>query len=200
MFTAAGFPMTADQAIERYLGKRFDDCARLIEAEYGRPVDKALDKAWEEAVLARLDTDLHPVPGIADFLDSLGPRPRAVASSSSPDWLEAILARFGLAHHFGDHVYSGAVHVTRGKPHPDLYLHAAAALGVDPKACFVIEDSPTGVEAAHRAQMHVVGLLAGGHGSPAHGERLRAAGADSLAFSYQEVAANLAAFDGRNSA
>ena len=195
VFSAAGFPMTADDAVERYLGKRFADCAVLVEQHYGRPVDPALDAAWREGVLARLDSELGPVSGVGAFLDRLGDRRLAVASSSDPEWLHAMLARFGLAHHFGEHVYSGAVHVERGKPHPDLYLHAARQIGAPPSSCLVIEDSPTGVEAGRRAGMRVIGLLAGGHGTPAHGKRLRAAGAQVIAHDYDEAASALAAFE-----
>jgi HAD superfamily hydrolase (TIGR01509 family) len=195
VFTRAGFPMTAEEAVERYLGKRFADCVPLIEADYGAAVDPDLDRQWRDGVLARLETDLNAVPGVARFLDGAADRAKAVASSSDPEWLHAMLARFGLAHHFGDHVYSGAVHVKRGKPYPDLYLHAADAIGADPAHCLVIEDSPTGVEAGVSAGMRVVALLAGGHGTAAHGERLMAAGAHARADSYDEVAAHLAAFE-----
>ena len=82
--------------------------------------------------------------------------PRCVASSSSPERIARSLFLTGLNAHFGTHVYS-AHHVRRGKPFPDLFLHAAARLGVTPTHCVVIEDSPAGVHAAVAAGMRVLG-------------------------------------------
>jgi beta-phosphoglucomutase-like phosphatase (HAD superfamily) len=121
------------------------------------------------------------------FLEALPPIPKAVASSSPAQWLRGSLERFGLAHHFGDRLFSAAEHVERGKPHPDIYLHAARALGVRPTEALVLEDTPTGVKAARAAGMTVVGLCAGLHCGPGHGERLLGAGADHIAAGYAEV-------------
>jgi beta-phosphoglucomutase-like phosphatase (HAD superfamily) len=77
--------------------------------------------------------------------------------------------------------------VSRGKPEPDIYLHAARALGVEPGEVLVLEDTAPGVAAGRAAGMTVVGLCAGLHCGPGHGERLRSAGADHIADSYSEV-------------
>ena len=86
-----------------------------------------------------------PVPPISSL--TLGPLPRAIASSSRAEYIAWALGLFGLDHHFGDHVYS-ADGWDRGKPFPDIYLAAAKGLGVDPAQCLAIEDSPTGARAA----------------------------------------------------
>jgi len=84
-----------------------------------------------------------PVPGVSDFLASLGDRTRAIASSSSPQWIMDHLDQLGLRSHFDDkHIFSAAIHVARGKPHPDIYLHAAKSLGVSPDRVTVIEELP----------------------------------------------------------
>src|SRR3546814_20775151 len=70
------------------------------------------------------------VPGAADFLAGLGTMRRAIASSSRAEYIGWALDRFGLAHHFAEHVYS-ADGWERGKPHPDIYLAPAEGLGVD---------------------------------------------------------------------
>jgi HAD superfamily hydrolase (TIGR01509 family) len=121
--------------------------------------------------------EVTAVAGVEAFLDSVAPVPKAVASSSPTHWLRGSLERFGLAHHFGGRLFSAAEHVERGKPHPDIYLYAAQALGVRPAEVLVIEDTPTGVKSARSAGMTVVGLCAGLHCRPGHGERLREAGA-----------------------
>ena len=129
---------------------------------------------------------LTTVPGLADFLAGRNEL-RCIASSSPPDWIELGLLRFGLSGKMGP-VFSAAVHVTRGKPHPDLCLHAAATMGADPARTLVIEDSPTGVLAGVAAGMRVVGLCAGGHIRDGHAERLTEAGAHHIALSWDEVA------------
>jgi beta-phosphoglucomutase-like phosphatase (HAD superfamily) len=116
------------------------------------------------------------------------PEARCIASSSGPDWIGVGLDLFGLTDHFDGSVFTGLA-VERGKPHPDLFLHAARTMGVDPSRALVIEDSEAGVSAGVAAGMTVVGLLAGAHVRDGHAERLAARGANHLAATYREVAA-----------
>jgi HAD superfamily hydrolase (TIGR01509 family) len=140
------------------------------------------------AAAVRSFASLTPVKGAADFMAGLS-HPRCIASSSPPDWIEMGLGTMGIAAHHAGPIYSGAVHVTRGKPHPDLFLHAARELGVEPSRTLVIEDSRPGVQAGVAAGMTVVGLLAGGHIRDGHGEQLAAAGAHHIAHDYAAVSA-----------
>ena len=89
-------------------------------------------------------------------------------------------------------IFSGREHVARGKPAPDLYLHAAAALGVPIDRIAIIEDSPVGVAGALASGATVIGLVAGRHCLPGHEERLRALGVRHIARDFDEVAALLA--------
>ena len=149
--TELGHPTTLEQAVERYIGLNWRDMVVVIEAEIGRPLAGRLPGAdRSEAFQLRLD-EVTAVDGVEAFLDALPPIPKAVASSSPTEWLSGSLERFGLAHHFGDRLFSAAEHVARGKPHPDIYLHAARALGVEPGEVLVLEDTPTGVKAARAA-------------------------------------------------
>ena len=186
--TACGCPTTLDDAFDTYMGFHWDDCLTRIGARWGS-VPAELRARTDAAIEARIATELRPISGVERFLDRLGDRPRCVASSSEPAWLAGRLAMFGLAHHFGDRLYSAAVHVTRGKPYPDIYLHAAQAMSAAPRRTLVIEDSPTGVTAGVAAGMTVVGLCAGTHIRDGHADRLRVAGAKHVAASYDEVAA-----------
>ena len=86
-------------------------------------------------------------------------------------------------------IFSGREHVARGKPAPDLYLHAAAALGVPIERIAIIEDSPVGVEGALASGAEVIGLVAGRHCLAGHAERLRALGVRHIARDFDEVAA-----------
>jgi beta-phosphoglucomutase-like phosphatase (HAD superfamily) len=66
--------------------------------------------------------------------------------------------------------------VARGKPAPDLFLHAAQQQGVRPERCLVIEDSLSGVVAAHAAGMAIIGFVGGGHCRPGHADAMRDGG------------------------
>jgi HAD superfamily hydrolase (TIGR01509 family) len=154
----------------------------------GRPVEEAVPRILgrpvppdEAARLARRKTALYheladghaaPVPGVVEFIRALSAAgvPRALATSAVADSAARILEGLGLAAAFPVRVTAGQVR--RGKPDPEVYLTAAAALGVPPAACVVFEDAVVGVEAARRAGMAVVGL------TTAHADaELRAAGA-----------------------
>ena len=184
--TALGHPTTLEEATERYIGLNWRDMGVVIEAEIGRPLPDDFRANVKRAFELRVE-EVTAVVGVEAFLDALAPIPKAVASSSPTEWLRRSLERFGLDRHFGERLFSAAEHVARGKPHPDIYLHAARELGVRPREVLVLEDTPTGVKSACAAGMTVVGLCAGLHCGPGHGERLKAAGADHVAASYEEV-------------
>jgi HAD superfamily hydrolase (TIGR01509 family) len=187
VLTEEGYPLSAEESVARYAGLRWSDCHRRIERESGLRFDcEALGAKVDEAIAAR-SADMLAVQGIEDFLATQRHRRLAIASSSERGWLESMLARLGLSRYFEGRLFSAAGY-DRGKPHPDIYLHAAAAIGVEPKHCLVIEDHPLGVAAGVGAGMTVVALLAASHIRPGHADRVRAAGADHVARSYSEVA------------
>jgi HAD superfamily hydrolase (TIGR01509 family) len=185
VLTGIGLPTTTDEAIAAYMGKRWVDFRPLIEARLERPCPDTVHADWTRLCHARAHGALETIPGLVDFIDGLR-TPRCIASSSPPGWIDLGLARFGLTDRLGP-VFSAAVHVTRGKPHPDIFLHAAAAMGADPGRTVVIEDSATGVLAGVAAGMRVVGLCAGGHIRDGHAQGLEAAGAHHITHSWDEV-------------
>lgn len=184
--TALGHPTTTEEAVDLYIGLHWADTCARIEAEIGAALPADFAARTTEA-FERRRGEIGPVAGVGPFLDALAPVAKGVASSSPTRWLRESLRRFGLDRHFGDRLFSAAEHVARGKPHPDIYLHAAAELGVEPGESLVLEDTPAGVAAARAAGMTVVGLCAGLHCAPGYGERLSAAGACAVASSYVEV-------------
>jgi HAD superfamily hydrolase (TIGR01509 family) len=191
VLTAEGYPVSAEDSVERYAGLRWSDCHRRIEEESGLGFDcEALGAKVDEAVAARA-ADMLAIEGIEGFLAAQGHRRLAIASSSETAWLESVLERLGLRSYFGDRLFSAAG-FPRGKPHPDIYLHAARELGVSPDRCLVIEDHPLGVAAGSSAGMTVIALLAGSHIRPGHADRVRSAGARHVAWSYREVSEKLA--------
>lgn len=184
--TRIGSPTTAEEAIRLYMGRRWADCVPLMEARLGAPLPEGFVVAQVDETHARVVAEVQAVPGVEAFLQRFAHVPRCIASSSRLDYIGKCLDRMALAAWF-EHRFS-AHDVARGKPHPDLFLKAAATLGADPSACVVIEDSPMGVRAGKAAGMRTIGLCAGGHILDGHAEGLALAGADQVARSYDEVA------------
>jgi len=191
LLTHAGFAISADEIAERYVGLSYASMMAGLEAQFGRPVPDGLSDQIQTEVLAAFPQQLEPVAGVADLLAGLD-RPRCVASSSDLDRVEFSLHITELALHFEPSSLFSAQMVDNGKPAPDLFLHAAATLGVDSAACIVVEDSPHGVTAALAAGMEVVGLVAGGHARPSLRDRLHAAGAPHVAETTTDLAELLA--------
>ena len=186
ILTERGHAVTAEEAVARYSGLRWIDCHRKIEEESGLRFDaEELGQAIDEAV-ARRTAEMLAIEGIEPFLAAQSHRKLAIASSSETSWLESTLARLGLTAWFENRLFSAAG-FPRGKPHPDIYLHAADRLGVAPGRCLVIEDHPVGVAAGAAAGMTVIALLAASHIREGHAGRVRSAGAHHVARDYSEA-------------
>jgi HAD superfamily hydrolase (TIGR01509 family) len=181
-----GLPTTVDEAIRLYMGKGWADCVQIMEARLGSPLPDGFMAAQIEQVHSRVVAEVEPVQGLTTFLTAFAHLPRCIASSSKLDYIGRCLDRMLLADWF-EHRFSGH-DVERGKPHPDLFLKAAATLAVSPTDCVVIEDSPTGVVAGKAAGMLTFGLCAGRHIGRGHAERLTEAGADMIAESFDQIA------------
>lgn len=191
--TARGHPTSVEESMNNFMGLAGLDFLGAIERWIGRalPDDFHGDRAAEDA--RAIAEGVEEVAGAAAFIRSLPPGlPKAICSSSSTHWIESHLAHLGLAEAFGGMIFSGREHVRRGKPAPDLYLHAADALGVPIGRIAVIEDSPVGVEGALASGAEVIGLVAGRHCLPGHAQRLRGLGVRHIARDFAEVAALLA--------
>ncbi len=188
-----GHPTSVEDSMGNFMGLSGRDFLDAIERWIGRslPADFHTVRAAEDARILR--EGIEAVAGAVAFIESLPPElPRAIASSSSMEWIGTHLDHLGLRERFEPNIFSGKEHVARGKPAPDIYLHAAAAIGVPIERVAVIEDSPVGVRGAVASGAYVIGLAAGSHCFDGHGERLRALGAHATAHSFDEVAAALA--------
>ena len=188
LLTELGHPTGVEEALTHFSGLNGPDFIAAIEARIGTalPAEFHAKRGVEDARVLR--EGLAAVAGAVEFVRALPPElPKAVASSSSVEWVETHLAHLGLRNAFGGHLYSGAEHVERGKPAPDLYLHAAAQLGVPIENCVIIEDSPVGAKGAVASGARVIGLAAGSHCLPGHDERLRALGVGEIAHSFDDV-------------
>jgi HAD superfamily hydrolase (TIGR01509 family) len=187
--TRIGHPISTEETMRRFMGLARAPLTDAIEQWMGRPLPPDFDAVRGEEDRRVLEEGLPAVAGAIAFVEALPPElPRAIASSSSVEWIERHLGHLGLRRHFGDMIFSGAHHVARGKPAPDLYLHAAAAIGVPIGRVAIVEDSPVGVRGALASGATVIGLCAGSHCLAGHAERLRALGVERIASSFEEVA------------
>lgn len=162
ILTDAGVPTTLDEAVQRYMGGTLAGVRAKVEPDLGRPLPTDFEHRYHEMLFARFAAGLEPVPGVPavlDMLDATG-RPYCVASSGTHERIRLALKTVGLLDRFPEERIFSAEDVAHGKPAPDLFLHVAAALGVAPDSCVVVEDSPAGVEAARAAGMAVVGYAA----------------------------------------
>ncbi len=188
LLTGLGHPHTASDAIRSYTGLSGADFIGAIERRIGEPLPAEFHERMKEESRRALAEGIDPVAGAVDFVRSLpASLPKAVASSSSTRWIHGHLEHLGLSDAFGDHVYSGREHVSRGKPAPDIYLHAAARLGVDIGRSAILEDSEVGAKGALASGASVIGLAAGRHCFDGHEDMLRAVGIVHIAHSFDEV-------------
>jgi HAD superfamily hydrolase (TIGR01509 family) len=171
--------------IAECIGMKRDDILAKIARETGMAIGPDTAEEIWPATRALFVESLKPTPGIAAFLDRL-PYPRCVASSSDKTRIRLSLEVTGLLPFFGEHLFSSH-EVARGKPAPDLFLHAAKSMGVEPARCVVIEDSPFGIEGARAAGMTAIGYIGGSHLEPAHAEVLFAAGAHDVAADWTAI-------------
>jgi HAD superfamily hydrolase (TIGR01509 family) len=188
LLTELGHPTEPEEALAIFSGLAGTDFIAAIEARIGTDLPPEFRERRKEEAERALREGIAAVDGAIEFVSSL-PKdlPIAVASSSSTNWIRTHLDNLGLAGAFGPHLYSGTEHVSRGKPAPDLYLHAAAQLGVPISECAIIEDSEVGATGALASGATVIGLAAGLHCLSGHAERLKALGVEHVAHSFEEV-------------
>ena len=171
----AGAVIDAGEAQEAFLGKSLASVCELLRRERGIDIDAAALERMRERLYETFRQELRPVSGVTEVLGEVG-RPFCIASSSQLERIDLALEVTGLAPFFNGNVFSAAM-VKRGKPAPDLFLHAAREMQVAPADCIVVEDSPAGISSALSAGMKVFGFTGGDHAqSAAHRQRLEALG------------------------
>lgn len=179
MLAEAGVPLDAAAVSDRFLGRSLASTRALLTEEFGLTLTDAALEDMRLKLYAAFGAELAPIPGVAETLPRLA-MPFCVASSSQTERIRLSLDLTGLLPAFEGAIFS-ASEVANGKPAPDLFLHAAARMGVDPAACLVVEDSPAGVAAGRAAGMRVVGFLGGGHaGAPSHRAALALLAPDAM--------------------
>ena len=193
VFRECGFDISPADCVRRFVGMSLRSVRKAIEADFGRRLPDGFEKRARALSDSALDRELRPIPGVADLLADL-PQRRCVASSSSLRRIRRSLGTAGLDAYFDDAVLFSAAMVARGKPAPDLFLHAADAMGHPPEDCLVIEDSLPGVTAGVAAGMTVFGFTGASHIAGGHAERLTALGAAAVFDDMVDLPSLLAAF------
>lgn len=153
-----GLETSYEDCVRDFLGLGMPATLRILGERLGHEVPAAWVAELEDAVADAFRRELRPVRGVVAALEEIE-LPTCIASSGSQDKMRLTLGLTGLADRFRGRVFS-ASEVARGKPAPDLFLHAAAAMGTSPAGCVVVEDSPVGIEAARAAGMRALGFAA----------------------------------------
>jgi HAD superfamily hydrolase (TIGR01509 family) len=186
---AIGLDYPRDEFTRRFTGTSAEDMNAAVAEDFhhrfGRPIPAGFFDELGSAIHRAYAQHLQPIEGAVQ-LAAAWSKPKAVASSSSAPLVELKLRKAGLAEVFYPHVFT-ADH-GRAKPHPDLFLMAASALGTNTARCVVVEDSVNGVTAAKRAGMQVIGFTGGAHCDDAHADTLKQGGADWVFENFAQVA------------
>ncbi len=181
MLEEQGWTLTVQDCVRLFVGKAVKDERAVIEANTGKPLTDAWMASFRERrnqqLLARVEPIRHVVDAVAAIHAAHGGR-IACASGADMGKVKLQLEKTDLMKWFEGRVFSGH-ELPRSKPHPDVYLAAAAALSVDPRRCAVVEDTVTGATAGVAAGATVFGYSPPemGHDAPA---ALRAAGAAAI--------------------
>jgi HAD superfamily hydrolase (TIGR01509 family) len=165
----AGVEIDEEGAYQRFLGRSLATLISTLETEFNVFADQQFLDRIRNDLYARFRTELKAIAGIGEAIDALD-MPCCVASSSQLERIRLSLEITGLLQRLEPHIFSASM-VERGKPAPDLFLHAAREMQADPSRCIVVEDSPAGIVAARAAGMTVFAFTGGSH---AHSPSYRA--------------------------
>jgi HAD superfamily hydrolase (TIGR01509 family) len=176
--TRAGLETTPEQAVATYKGLHIRDVLEHAEQALGARLPADFVPGFEDARAEAFQRELVAVHGAAETVAAIRAAGVAVcvASQGKRSKTELTLGLTGLRSLFAEDAVFSAHSVKRGKPHPDLFLHAARAMGATPDRTIVIEDTVVGVTAAVAAGMRVIG-----YGADSDPDALRAAGAEVIA-------------------
>ena len=163
MIELAGGTVSEDAAYEHFLGKSMKSVREILGQQFGLEISDRHLTAMRVDLMRKFREELKPIPGIKEVLPKLR-LPCCVASSGTLERIRYALDVTGLLPLLEPHLFSATM-VKRGKPAPDLFLHAAASMRAHPRNCLVIEDSPAGVAAARAAGMRVFAFTGGSHAS-----------------------------------
>ena len=178
IFSAMGVAMTGAQCRALFQGRTMEDVCVQFAQMAGIAADPALPGHIRSEVEIALSSGVQPVPGVSDLMAFLDDRaiPFCVGSSGSISKMHVTLGQSGLLDRLRDVLFS-AQDVGRGKPHPDVFLHAAKVMGSSCDKAVIIEDSISGVQAGIAAGARVLGYCGDPFTNP---DDLKVAGAEII--------------------
>ncbi|MBS7544176.1 HAD family hydrolase [Ancylobacter oerskovii] len=156
-----GIAVDVDFVARHFIGRAYPVILAEVRERFGVVLPASFETDYRARLIAGFERGLSPMPGAVEMLERLDV-PCCVATSSSPPRLAASLRISGLEQFFVGRAFT-ASEVARGKPAPDLFLHAAARMGADPAACVVVEDSVAGLQAGAAAGMETWHFTGGSH-------------------------------------
>ncbi len=159
-----GLEISIEEYFDLALGRTNDEVEEGLRIKYRFQLPQ---NYWQHVKIKQekeFQERLKPIPGIKEIIQSLS-IPCCVASSSDTNRLDLTLKIAGLYSDLDGKIF-GRECVNRGKPEPDIFLHAASNMNVNPKNFLVIEDSIHGIHAATAAGMEVWAFCGGRHFSP----------------------------------
>lgn len=162
LLTELGWSVTVDDVVEQLMGRSDASVRKIMAERIGEAKAAEVDRRLVPEVTQAFHDELAPIAGVIDVIDALEHAGVAtcIASSGTHQKMELTLGLTGLRDRFESRIYS-ATEVERGKPAPDLFLHAAASMGHAPSESAVIEDSTPGVRGAVAAGMTCYGFAGG---------------------------------------
>ncbi len=197
MITEAGFPISAEEMMERFAGLTTRDVLIRLETVSQVPFQASLIDRIKAELDKRLARDVKAIDGAARSVAAVrgAQLPYCICSNSPLDRIEAMLRRVGMIDLFDKQRIHSAREIPskRTKPAPDVFLHGAAQLAADPAKCFVVEDSVHGITGAKAAGMRVIGFTGASHTWPGHADALTEAGAETVISRWSDFAAVVAA-------
>ncbi|MCW8861864.1 MAG: HAD family hydrolase [Rhodospirillales bacterium] len=173
-----GLQISPAECRKRFTGLSIASVVSVVREEWGRPLPADFEQTLRNRDRAAFERELSPMKGIREAVKKL-PLPVCVASSGSVEKIQTNLTLTGLIDLFAPHLFSAAM-VARGKPAPDLFLHAAASMGFPAGRCAVVEDSVAGITAARAAGMRAIGFVGGSHAGISLAPELSAVGAEAV--------------------
>ena len=161
MLARVGIVMSEAECLQTFVGRSAAGSVAMIEERLGHALPAGFHDDWHVLLFDEFRRGVAPIPGVVAAFDAIT-IPSCVASSGGHDRMRLTLGASGLLSRFEGRLFS-ATEVERGKPFPDVFLHAARTMDATPARTAVVEDSPAGVTAGRAAGMTVFAYTAGAH-------------------------------------
>jgi HAD superfamily hydrolase (TIGR01509 family) len=155
MLEELGFTLDFEGSLREFAGSSMSNRLRVTQQRLGWVAPQDFSSHFDRRLNKVMESELRPVPGVAEVLGKLS-LPWCVASNGGQEDMRFRLQKAGLLRWFDGKMFS-ASEVSEGKPAPDIFVHVAKRMGVEPSRCAVIEDSLPGVQAGVAAGMVVFG-------------------------------------------